>query len=405
MANTVNTIKNGPGLFAKGVAERLRDNLQLCKFVSKADSSEYDAVKGHKPGDTIYTTIPTRKIVQQDNLDVSSYNGDIKEEKAALVLNKTATTADSFDSLELATDIDVARALERFGMPAADSLAHSIESRCFGIVADKLYNSAGTPGSNNFTTSDVLASRTRLARDLCPQNDRMLFLNSASGAKAVDARKGVFQSSEKIAEQYEMGYMGRADGFEWIETEMVPSHTNGADQTGGAINDASVAEGSTSITVDGFSTAVTVGSVFTIAGVFKVHPITKQTMVGVLQQFVVTSATTTEIGISPALYASATDPRKNVSALPADDAALVFVGGESEAFIQNIALHKSAFKMVTVPLYTPKGEELVATETVDGITVNIVRYFDGNTRVVKTRYDVLYGFDAVRPEWGCALPA
>jgi hypothetical protein len=105
------------------------------------------------------------------------------------------------------------------------------------------------------------------------------------------------------------------------------------------------------------------------------------------------------------LYASATDPRKNVSALPADDAALVFVGAESASFIQNIALHKSAFKMVTVPLYTPKGEELVATETVDGITVNIVRYFDGNTRVVKTRYDVLYGFDAVRPEWACVLPA
>lgn len=404
MANTVNTIKNGPGLFAKGIAERLSDNLQLCKFVSKADKSEFDAVKGHKPDDTIYTTIPTRKVVQEDNLDISSFDGDIKEQKAPLVLNKSATTADTFDSLELATDIEVTRALERFGMPAADALAHQIESRCFGIVADKLYNTAGTPGSNNFTTADVLAARTRLARDLCPQGDRMLFLNSASGAKAVDARKGQFQSSEKIKEQYEDGYMGRADGFEWVETELVPQHTNGTDQTGGAINDASVAEGSSAITVDGFSSAPTVGSVFTIEGVNKVHPITKADM-GVLQQFVVTAATTTEISISPSLYASSTDPRRNVTALPADNAALVFVGSESENFIQNIALQKTAFKMVTVPLYTPKGEELVATETVDGITVNIVRYFDGDTRVVKTRYDVLYGFDAVRPEWGCVLPA
>ena len=89
----------------------------------------------------------------------------------------------------------------------------------------------------------------------------------ASGAKAVDARKGQFQSSERIKEQYEQGYMGRADGYEWVETEMVPIHTNGADQTGGAIN-GTMTEGTTTLTVDGFTTAPTAGSVFTIAKTF-----------------------------------------------------------------------------------------------------------------------------------------
>lgn len=403
MANTINTIKDGPGIFAKGVAERLRDNLKLCGFVEKADPSEFNGKNNFKSGDTIYTSIPQRKIVQRDNLDITSYTKDVLEEKKALVLNKTATTADEFDSLELATDVDVKNALVRFGMPAADALAHDIESRCFGIVKNKTYNSVGTAGANQFTVSDILNAKTILDESLCPMGDRMLFMNSRSGAKAVDARKGLFQSSDKISEQYRDGYIGRADGFDWVETQLVNTHANGTDVTGGAINDAAVAEGASAITVDGFSSAPTVGSKFTIAGVNKVHPITKVDL-GVLQQFTVVAATTTSITISPALYAASTG-LKNVTALPADDASLTFVGPASTALTQNVALHKSAFKMVTVPLYAPTGVDMVASETVDGITVNIVRDYDQKTRKIITRYDVLYAFDDVRPEWSTCITA
>ena len=404
MANTINTIKNGPGLFAKGVAQRLSDNLKLCGFVDKADKEDFGGKNGFKSGDTIYTSIPQRKIVQRDNLDITSMNKDVVEGKAALVLDKTATTADEFDSLELATEVDVVNALKRFGMPSADALAHDVEARCFGIVADKTYNSVGTAGSNAFTVADILAAKTALDEELCPSNDLMLFMNSRSGAKAVDARKGLFQSAEDIKKQYREGYIGTADGFNWVESQMLPTHANGSDVTGIAINDASVSEGSSAITVDGASAAPTVGSTFTIAGVNKVHPITKVDL-GVLQQFVVSAATTTLISISPSIYAAATSGLRNVTALPADNAALVFVGPATTALTQNIAMHKSAFKMVTVPLYMPKGADLVATETVDGITVNIVRDYDNLTRKVVTRYDVLYGFDAVRPEWSCKLTA
>ena len=96
---------------------------------------------------------------------------------------------------------------------------------------------------------------------------------------------------------------------------------------------------------------------------------------------------------------------QNVTALPADDAALVFVGAASSSLAQSIAFHPSAFKMATAPLFAPKGVDLVATETVDGITVNIVRDFDVKTREVITRLDVLYAFDDVRPEWATLLTA
>lgn len=405
MANTVNNIKDGPGLFAKGMAQTLKDNLGLCAFVEKADESEYDGKNGYKAGDTIYTSIPTRRIVQEDNLDITSYNTDVVEEKAPLVLNKTATTADSFDSLELATEVDVKSALKRFGIPSAQSLAQQIEARCMGIVADSAYNITGTAGSNSFAVADVLAARSKLNQNLAPLKDRMLFLNSESGAEAVDARKGLFQSSTAIAEQYSEGYIGRSDGFDWMETELLPTHTNGS-MGGTPLMDGATAEGASTLHIDGVTSGNTwtKGTKFTVAGVYMVHPITKA-ITKRLQQFVATADVTftggeADVPVSPSIYASATSPLKNVDAVPADGAAItILTGAASTGYVHNLALHKSAFKMVTVPLYTPKGEELVASETVDGITVNIVRFFDGNTRIVKTRYDVLYAFDEVRPEW------
>ncbi|MAI17099.1 MAG: hypothetical protein CBC71_06345 [Rhodobacteraceae bacterium TMED111] len=400
MANVINTIKDPGGVFAKGMAGMLRDQLAFCNFVEKADESDFDGKNSFKSGDTIRTSIPAIKSVQVDNLDITSMNKDTVEGNKALVLNKTATTADQFDSLELKTDVDIKNALKRYGQPAALALAHQIESRCLGIAQDRTYQSVGTAGANQFSTSDILDAKVALDESLAPMGDRGLFMNSRSGAKAVDARKAFFNPNGAISDQYKDGMIGRADGFDWYESQMLPTHANSSDVTGGAIN-GTITEGASTISVDGFSVAPTVGSVFTIAGVNKVHAQTKADL-GVLQQFTVVSATTTSIVISPAIYAGS-DGLQNVTALPADDAALVFVGAASTNYTQNLALHKSAFKMVTAKLYTPVGEELVASETVDGITVNIVRFFDGNTRKVTTRYDVLYGFDEVRPEWSARI--
>lgn len=403
MVNTINTIKNGPGIFAKGIAESLRDNLALCKHVDKADESDFDGKNGFKSGDTIYTSVPPRYVPQQDNLDITSGIQDSVEEKKALTLNKTETIGMKLDSLELATDVDVAQALKRHGIPAAESIAQNMESRCFGIVKDATYNFA--TADNNYSIADVLGGRSKLTRDLCPMKDRMLFLNSAASANAVVARSGLFQSSDRIAEQYEDGYVGRADGYDWVETELVPTHTNGTDTDPAAMAGAT-AEGASTIAIDALGAGtdtVTKGTVLTIAGVNKVHPITKADM-GVPQQFVVTADAAATGGavtlsISPSIYAGS-NGLQNVTALPADNAVVTFANGTAgSTFANAIGLHKSAFKMVTAPLYAPKGVDLVATQTVDGITVNLVRDFDIKTREVITRIDVLYAFDAVRPEW------
>lgn len=401
MANTHNNIKDAPGIIAKAAAQTLKDNLVFCGTIDKADASEFDGKNGYKAGDTIYTSVPAR-YVPQTTFDITSSIQDSVEEKKALTLDTISTVGMEINSFEFATEVELKDVIRRFVIPAAESIAQNVESRFLTKATDATYNSVGTPGSASFTVAEVLASRTKLNQNLAPRSDRFLLMNSASGAEAVDARKGLFQSSTEVDKQYKEGMIGKADGYSWYENELISTHANGSDVTGVAVNDAAVAEGASTLTVDGASASITVGTVFTIAGVYSVHPITKVATSN-LQQFVVTSAGTTSIGISPSIYAGS-GGLQNVDALPADDAALTFVGAASTTFEQNLAYQKRAFKMVSVPLVMPTKAEVAAQETVDGITVAVIRDFDILERRMVTRLDFLGGLSAVRPEWACRLP-
>lgn len=400
MANVFNNIQDAPGIIARAAAQTLKDNMVFCSTIDQADPSDFDGKNGYKAGDTIQTSIPAR-YVPQTAFDITSTIQDSVEEKAPLTLDIISTVGIEIDTFEFATDIELKNTIKRLVIPAAEAIAQDVEQRIIEKSTDATYNSVGTAGSNQFTVADVLAGKTKLDQNLSPRGDRSFLLNSASGALATDNRKGLFQSSTEIKEQYEKGMVGRADGFDWYENELINSHANGADVTGIAVNDASVSEGASTLTIDGASAAVTIGSVFTIADVFMVHPITKE-VTSRLQQFVATTSSTTSIGISPSIYAGS-NGLQNVDSLPADDAALVFVGPATTSLSQPIQYHKNAFKMVSVPLIQPVNAEFVAQETVDGITVAIIRDFDILKRRMVTRLDFLGGVSAVRPEWACRV--
>jgi hypothetical protein len=398
MANTFNNVKDAAGIIAKAAAQTLKDNLVFCNTIDKADASDFDGKNGYKAGDTIYTSKPAR-YVPQTTFDITSSIQDSVEEKAALPLDTISTVGMEIDSFEFATEVELKNVIKRFVMPAAESIAQDVESRFLQKAVDATYNSTGSGG---FTVADTLAAKTKLTQNLARQGNRHLLMDASSTAEAIDARKGLFQSSTEINSQYLKGEMGTADGFTWYENELFATHANGSDVTGIAVNDAAVAEGASTLTIDGAAASVTVGSVFTIADVFMVHPITKVATTR-LQQFVVTSAGTTSIGISPSLYAGS-GGLQNVDALPADNAALEFVGAATTDIGQNLAYHTEAFKMVSVPLVMPTNAEVAAQETVDGITVAVIRDFDVLERRMITRLDFLGGLSAVRPEWANRLP-
>lgn len=409
MSNLFNTNKNAPGIIAKATAKMLHDKLQFTRQIAKADKADYQGKNGYSAGDTIYISKPARFVPQQA-FDITSTQQAITEEKVPLVLDTISTIGVNIDSLEFATTIQMKSLLERVMKPAVESIAQDVESRFLTKAINATYNSVGTPGAGTYDTAAVLSARATMNKYLAPKdNSRFTLFDSAAGALAVGARKGLFQSSAEIAKQYKQGYVGTADGFNWMENELLPTHTRGT-ATGAITVTTTSLEGATTIALTGTGAqTLLTGDIFTIAAVQAVHPITKA-VYPFLQQFVVGANNTasggayTGVQISPAVYAGS-NGLQNVNALPQSGAVVTLVGTASQASLQNIVFHKDAFRMVSVPLVMPKAVEFAVQEEYEGISVSIVRSFDVLKRAMVTRLDFLGGICADRPEWAVRLPA
>jgi hypothetical protein len=409
--NTFNTIKDAPGIIARTAAMTFADNLHFVKSIAKADESDYKGKNGYSAGNTVYISKPARFTVQRGDLDISTTKQNITEEKVPLVLDDTFSIGVELNSLEFATEIQLKEFNERFTKPAAAALAHNVESFYISQAINETANSVGTPGANVFDTQTVLAARTKLNKFLCPKDDmRTLLMESNSSAAAVNANKGLFNSQEELAKTYKSGAIGKAHGFNWVESEMLPTHLNGND-VAFEVRTAVAVEGQKTLVVEGLATTtgtVKAGTVFTIATVNAVHPITKEDL-GFLKQWVVAADATADasgyatLTLTEGFYTADSDGLQNVTAFPADGDTITPLGAASTAYQQNLAYHKEAFRFVSVPLIMPKNAEMAVQENYKGFSIALVRYFDGDTRTMSTRLDFLGAMAAVRPEWSCRL--
>jgi len=410
MANTFNQMKDAPGVIAKAAARILSDELQFCKTIDKVPASEYKGKNGYSAGNTIQINKPPR-FIPQTTFDITSSKQDVTEEKVPLVLDVISTVGIEIDSLETATEIQVKEIIKRVVKPAIQSIAQNVESRFLTLASVATANSVGAAGTNVFDTDTILSAKEKMNKYLCPKDDNRYFLSdSTASRKATNARKGLFQSSDEISKQYKKGFIGIADGFKWMENELLNQHTNGTDVTFEVSTTVSV-EGQSTLVVEGLTNTtgtVTAGTTFTVADVYAVNPITKAAY-PFLQQFTATATATANgsgvatVSISPAIYTSASGGLQNVDAFPADGGACVPIGAVSTTYTDNMAYHKEAFRMVSVPLVMPTKAEFAAQDSYQGITVSVIRDFDVNKRSMVTRLDFLGGLVAVRPEWACKV--
>jgi hypothetical protein len=411
MANTINNIKEVGSVIAKTSAKLFEDNLLFCKSIAKADESDFDGKNGYKAGETININLPMRSI-PTSAFDQTSTIQDVVETNKPLTLNIISSQAFEINTSEFATEIGLQAVMNRIIKPAAVSMAHDFENKVLAQATDAIYNSVGTAGSNTFDPDVILNARQKLNENLCPKNsdERFFLFNSRAGRAAVGARKGLFQSSTEIAKQYKEGYIGMADGFNWLESEMTQTHTNGNDVVFEVRTTVS-AQGQATLVVEGLTTTtgtVKKGTVFTVAGVYAVNPQTKETIGTELQQFVVTADATADgsgyatLSVSPAMYT--TGSLKNIASFPQDGDAITPVGAASTGYKQNLAFHKNSFRLATVPLIMPKNAEFAAQHTYNGITMAVVYDWDQLKRSMVLRMDVLGGLCEERPEWACRVP-
>jgi len=401
MANTLLT----PQVITR---EALRILHQEAVFIKSIDR-QYDnrfARSGAKIGDTLDIRLPNKYTVRSG---ATLNTEDTVEEKVPLQIQTQKGVDMTFSSTELTLDLDDFS--QRILRPAMARLAAEMESDALSMYRDVYQEVSDIGAAIDFR--DVLTARKRLMDSLTPMDDQCCVqLSTTDNVELVDTLKGLFHSSERISEQYEKGIMGQTAGFKFYENTLTPIHTTGSENgpdTGADVNGAGQT-GST-IAVGGTTTGTfNRGDIIMIAGVFDVHPETKAST-GKLKQFVVTADVTagySSIPISPAIVTST--GRQTVSNSPANGAAILKqesdeatgVGSNADHSL-SLAYHKDAFTFATADLVMPQGVDFSARESMDGLSMRVVRDYDINHDRFPCRFDVLYGFATLRPELACRL--
>jgi len=395
--------------------ESLRVLHQKSNFIGNV-VRDYDgsyAKTGAKIGDTLRIRLPVQYNTGTGATMATGTGADSIGTSTTLRVSTQRHVPMRFTSAEMATDIDDFS--KRHIEPAMTKLAAMIENDCIATAM------AGTAQLHQAATlatpvwKDIMEVRKILQDSLTPGDARTFLLDSQCVVDMNDALKGLYNDQGQISKMFLEGMITRAQGFTFFENTLLPDYTAGVEDAGDAAYDVNVAQSMTvsatdndpntmTLAIDQGTKTITNGQVFTIAGVYDVHPETKATRAA-LKRFTVVSgaqATATSIVITPAIIAAG--PHQNCSAVAANDAALTFLNADaSTTFHQSLAFQKGAFAFGTADLLLPPKEES-SRKVFDGISMRMVmNAYDVVKDRLYTRLDILYGFKEIRPDLACKM--
>ena len=374
---------------------------------------EYDKDFG-KQGAQIGTILNIRKPPKYTG---RSGQGLSTEDAIETVVQLVLTTQFGVDTTFTSEDftLNIENFADRFLKPAMARIANKIDAD--GLLQYlNVANAVGTPGTPPNALLTYLQAMQKLNDNAAAKTPRAIIINQAMEPPIVDALKGLFQSSERIKEQYEEGYMGYAIGAAWAMDQNV------AINTVGALNGATVitvGAGGQSGSTLAIATAGSVtnllkkGNVFTIGsgstGCYSVNP-QEKTSTGSLQCFTctadVTSSTTANVPISPAIVLSG--PFQNVVAAPSSGASINVFGAAATASPQGLVFHKGSFTLGMADLVLPTGGVIMAERKSSdqlGLSMRYIKAYDINSDRLPGRFDVLYGWATLYGETACRVMA
>jgi hypothetical protein len=403
MANTLLS----PQVIADAALTYFSNNLVAAKLVYREYENEFGDTK---IGDTISIRKPVRYTVRDGNVASSQ---DTVEGKTTLVVNKQKGVDMEFASKDLTLTI------ERFGPryiePACEQLANFVDADVLALYK-KVPNWVGTPGQivNSFADFGLAPQRLDEMGVPLPRvgtispGDQWGLLGSMTTLPAVsDTAKSALEKAKLPMLGGVDLYMAQNVQVHTVGTKAGTPLVNGAAQNVTYLASKDVY--TQTLITDGWTASSAIlkaGDVITLAGVFAVNHVSKGIQ-SYLKQFVVTADATADgtgnatLTISPQIITSGA--YQNVSAAPADNAAITVLGTASTGYPQNMVFHKNAFALAMVPMELPDAAVKKARRTHEGLSIRIVSQYDWTNDKSMWRLDVLYGLDAINPEMATRL--
>lgn len=389
--------------------ESLRLAHEKCAFISTTDR-QYDdsfAKTGAKIGDSLRVRLPNQ---YSRTTGSRVMNVQDQDEASNTITVATQDHVDMrFNSAELALSLD--ELSKRYIEPAVAVLVSGIEADYLAYASKATYNIAGTAGTAITTLVTPGAARARLNQCLAPKdNQRCIQMDSVTMGGLVNGMATYFAPGTEIGKQYKEGMVSRTAMADYYENERAWTMTNGSDVTGTTDAAALVTDGGS--TVDMHTTiatsAVNVGQIFTIAGVYACHPETKAAY-PYLQNFVITAKGATTVTVSPTIRL--TGARKNVVSSTGGTLAttdfnsqtVTFSGLASTSYVQPLMYHKEAFQFITADLPIMDDAAKCVRRVSDGLSLRVWQASDIRNDELLMRIDILYGMAALRPEWACRM--
>lgn len=381
---------------------------QKSNFVANVNR-QYDsrfAKSGAKIGTSLDVRLPA-KYTTRSGATLAAQN--TVDRKVTLPVATQIGVDMNFSSVDLT--MKVQDFSERYIKPAISQLAATIDNSMMALAYKQVGNYQGI---NTFNFDAVSESQMILAENLAPVDGRSFVITPRSQSSFIKDTKGLFQSSERIKEQYERGALGTVAAFDFFENTLIPTHTVGTyagtprsgsssvTTTQGNAGTGNAWAETSDIVTDGWSsTALKAGDIVTFDNVFDVHPETKQST-GVLKRFAITTNVSDTAGdltmnLRPAvIYGGA---YQNVSAGIANNTTINIVGTTGQILRQDLAFHKDAFIFATADLEdVSQFGAWGARRKFENISMRIARQYDINNDNVPCRIDILWGGVASYPE-------
>ena len=389
-------------MIAREAAKILVEQNSVVSNINTDRKSEFgEEINGYKKGDTVKVMVPPVPVTYSGAVFAGGGSApSANESYVNLTVDQQQHVALTFTAKE--KKLEIADFRKRFLQPAMTSLSSKVNSIVLAEMKNKTPNVVGTWGTVPATRAVWRSASSTLDRFLAPEDERSAHFSTDANDALAEANATLFHSSEELRGEFNKNAVGMFAGLEFYKQLSLPVHTNGAG-TGYIVGSAGQTGSSLAVTTG--TGAMPRGTVFTIAGVNAVHPITGVSY-GKLRQFVVTAdyaGGAGNVSIYPAITPTAAGVIGTVDASPAASAPITVFGTASQGKAQDLVFHRDAFATAFVPLPVLASCEGY-TATVKGISVRVMTFGDGKNDMENTRIDVLFALPAaVRPDHACRI--